>query len=175
MSLLTYSTKWKWRIARMASKKRTPATTNAATGVAKAPRLPVSEIPEVQKVVDLKQEIDALKADHPGVFLKLADLVDQYNTALEEASNVVRSRGVTCGPFENFSVSTKYDATKLYEEVGEELFLQCGGTKARVQQLKVDPNIVEAAIASGKIPKECVDHFRTISRSYHKPDPINIV
>jgi hypothetical protein len=158
----------------MASKKRTPST-GGATNVTKAQRLPIAEIPQVQKVVDLKQEIDALKAEHPGIFMKLADLVDQYNTALEEAANEVRSRGVTCGPFENFSVSTKYDATKMYEEIGEDLFLQCGGTKAKVQQLKVDPNIVEAAIASGKIPKECVDHFRTITRSYHKPDPINIV
>lgn len=159
----------------MASKKRTPVTpAAAAAGATKGPRLPVTEIPEVQKVVDLKQEIDALKADHPDVFLKLTDLVDQYNTALEEAINVVRSKGVTCGPFDNFSVSVKYDATKMYEELGEELFLQSGGTKAKVQQLKVDTNIVEAAIASGKIPKECVGHFRTISRSYHSPDPITI-
>jgi hypothetical protein len=157
----------------MANKKRTPSTGGVAN-VTKAPRLPIAEIPQVQKVVDLKQEIDALKAEHPGIFMKLADLVDQYNTALEEATNEVRSREVTCGPFENFFVSTKYDATKMYEEIGEELFLQCGGTKAKVQQLKVDPNLVEAAIASGKIPKECVDHFRTISRGYHKPDPINI-
>jgi len=157
----------------MASKKR-GAITSGPTPT-KAQRIPITEIPEVQEVVDLRQEIEAIKAENPEVFIRLADLVDRYNTALEIASNVVRTREVTCGPFENFSVSTKYDAAKMRDEIGEELFLQCGGSTSKVEVLKVDPAIVDAAIANGKIPKECIQYFRTVSRSYHKPDPINIV
>lgn len=152
--------------------KRTPSTTPA--GITKGERNAVASIPEVQKVIDLKQDIDALKANHPEVFIQLADLVDRYNAALEEALNVVRAKGVSCGPFENFSVSVKYDPVKMYEEVGEELFLKCGGSSARVKQLKVDPDVVAAAIAAKTIPEACVEHFRSVTRNYHKPDPINI-
>ena len=40
-------------------------------------RVPISEISEVQEVVDLRQEIEAVKAQHPYVYMKLADLIDR--------------------------------------------------------------------------------------------------
>lgn len=156
----------------MASKKKATTSTNPAT--AKAKRIPISEIQEVQDYIDLKQEIDALKAENPDVFMRLADLIDRYNAALELAANKVRTLEVSCGPFDNYAVSVKYDPEKMQDELGEELFLACGGSSGLVRQYKADPNIVEAAIASGKIPAACVGEFRKISRNYHVPPKITI-
>jgi len=155
----------------MASKKKAAAVSPATT---KAKRLPISEIQEVQDYVDLKQEIDALKAQNPDIFMQLADLIDRHNTALEAAANKVRSLGVSCGPFDNYAVSVKYNPEKMQDELGEELFLACGGSSGLVRQYTAEPNAVTAAIASGKIPEACVDEFRTVSRSYHTPPKITI-
>lgn len=154
----------------MATKKK--STSN--NSVEKAKRVPISDVQEVQDLVDLKQEIDSLKAENPEVFMRLADLVDRYNSALELAANKVRSMVVSCGPFDNYSASKKYNPEKMYEELGEDLFLASGGSTGTVKIYRVDPSIVDAAIASGKVPKQCVDEFRTISRNYHAPEKINI-
>lgn len=156
----------------MASKKR--AGTPSSSAAQKAKRLPISEVTEVQDFVDLKQEIDALKAANPDVFLVLADLIDRYNTALEAAANKVRSLQVTCGPFENYAASVKYNPDKMHDELGEDLFLACGGTSNLVRKYSADTNTIEAAIASGKIPLACVDEFRTVTLSYHTPPKITI-
>lgn len=155
----------------MASSKKKPTSNNTP---AKAKRVSVAEIQEVQDLVDLKQEIESLKAEYPEVFMRLADLVDRYNSALELAANTVRSMEVSCGPFDNYSASIKYNPERMYEELGEDLFLASGGSIGTVKQYKADPNIVEAAIASGKVPTQCVDEFRSVSRNYHQPNKINI-
>jgi hypothetical protein len=155
----------------MASKKK--STDKETPGLAeKGKRLAISEVPEVQEFLDLKQEIDALRADNPDVFMRYNDLVDRYNTKLEEADAKVRSMGVTCGPFENFSVSHAFDAAKMLDELGEPTYLACGGKITQRAVYEVDAATVHAAIASGKIPKDAVDNFMTVKRSYHAPKKI---
>lgn len=139
------------------------------TDTDKGKRVPVAEIPEVQELEDLRQEIEALKARNPDVFMLLSDLVDRYNAALEVADKAVRERGVSCGPFDNFSVAVKYDPVKMFDELGEDLFLQVGGSTTTVTEYVIDAKRVEAAIAGKKIPDECVEHFRKIEKKYHKP------
>jgi hypothetical protein len=151
-------------------------TSNTATpsAVAKGKRLPIKDIPEVQEYTDLRNELDSFNAEHPEVFTTYADLADRVNTAMEAAEKAVRSQGVSCGPFENFSVTVVYDPVKMFEELGEDLFLQCGGSKSTVTELRADPKLIEVAIANKKIPDECIDHFRSIRRSYHKPDKVGV-
>lgn len=154
----------------MATSKASGSSTTAV--VTKGKRVPADQIPEVQEYLDIKQQLDALKAEHPDVFMLYTDLVDRYNTALEAAENAVRGQGVSCGPFENFSVSHKYDAQKMLDELGEELFLACGGAVGTKPSYTVDVATVEAAIASGKIPPATLDNFRAVSRSYKTPKKI---
>lgn len=137
----------------------------------KAKRVPIADVAEVQELQDLATEIEALKAEHPDVFMKYVDLVDRYNSKLEEAEQKVRALGVTCGPFDNYSVSVTINPQKMYDEIGHDRFLEVGGTISQVSQYAVDPAKVAAAIASGKIPEACVDEFREVKRSYHKPKP----
>lgn len=155
----------------MAKAKSATSSVGAAPEV-KGRRVPIADIPAVQEVVDLKQRIDALKAENPEVFMQFDDLVDRYNSSIEEAEATVRAKGVTCGPFENFSVSHSIDAEKMWDELGEKQFLACGGKVGQVAKYTVDAASVKAAIASGKIPTACVSAFTTTKRSYHSPKKI---
>lgn len=140
----------------------------------KGKRVPVNNIPEVQRLTNLKTELEQFKTQHADVFMQYKDLVDQYNAALEEADKEVRSQGVSCGDFDNYSVSAKYIPQKMFEELGEDLFLKCGGSMSTKTEYKVDPKLAEAAIASKLIPEECVDNIREIRRNYHAPDKISL-
>jgi len=140
---------------------------------AKGKRVPIAEIESVQKLADLKMEIDGLKSEYPEVFMKYADLVDRYNTVLEEAEKEVRSLAVSCGDFDNYSTSVKYDAVKMFEELGEEMFIAAGGAMNKKTVYEVDPKKVEAAIANGTVPEDCVDNFRDVRRNYRKPDKLS--
>lgn len=151
--------------------KATPITTVPAAlePATNYPRVAASKVQEVADLLTLEQEINALKADYPGVFSQYKDLVDRYNTALDAAENAVRAKKVSCGPFDNFTSSPVFDPEKMYEELGVELFLQCGGSTKKKTIYEVDKHKVEAAIATGAIPVECAKEFRTVKRSFHKP------
>ena len=135
-------------------------------------RLAIGEVPEVQEYLDIKQQLDALRAENPQVFMVYNDLVDRYNTALERAAATVRGLEVSCGPFENFSVSYTIDPEKMFDELGEKNYLACGGQITKRAVYTVDPAAVDAAIASGKIPEEAVQNFRSKSLKYHVPKKI---
>ena len=135
-------------------------------------RVPISSIPKVQEMVDLSAEIEAFRAEHVDVFLKYADLVDRYNAAREMAEKEVRKKGVSCGPFVNYSVRVTFNAEKMFEELGEEDFLKNGGSIAQKTVYEVDKDRVNQAIAAKAIPEECIEHFTEISKSYKSPKPM---
>lgn len=135
-------------------------------------KVPISDIPEVQEFVDLDTELQQFKAAHHDVFMPYADLVDRRNTALEAAEKVVRSRGVTCGPFINHSTRVTYNAEKMIEELGEDLFFELGGQIVQKPEYTIDKEALEKAIATKKIPAESLEYFRTESPAYRKPKPI---
>ncbi len=156
----------------MAKKNKTQPSPGTKLRKEKGPRIPIADVREVQDLVDIENEIKALKAENPEVFTLLADLVDRYNAQLEIAAKVVRARGVSCGPFENFSTVVKYDPEKMYEELGEDLFLKCGGTLSQTTVYDVDQKKVEAAIAGKLLPEESVEHFINVTHKYHEPKKV---
>jgi hypothetical protein len=146
------------------SSKKAPSTKKTA-----GKRIPADEIQEVTDFLDIEQELQTLRADNPEVFRQLSDIVERYNAALELAEKAVRSLEVSCGPFDCYSSVPVYSGERMYEELGERLFLACGGTTVKSTDYKVDKAKVEAAIASGKVPADCVGEFKSIRLSYHKP------
>ena len=141
--------------------KRTPA-------VSKGERVPSNSIPEVAEFMDAKEDLDTFKAKHANVFREYADLVEKYNDTLDKAEKAVKTRGVSCGPIVNIGVRVSYNWEKAHEELGEELFLESGGSVNMVAQYSGDDSEMDRAIANDKVPKECVPHFRTTTRSYRK-------
>lgn len=140
--------------------------------MAKHNALPESAIPEVALFVEMQERVSRLKEAYPEVFEQLAQLKDDYNTALEAAEKAVRSKQVSCGPFALMSITTKYDADKLYEEVGRDDFLKFGGIEKTITVLSVDKSRLEAFIAANAIPAKVVEDVRETSPRYKKPEKI---
>lgn len=156
------------------SKTQKPATKAAAAKEEGVKRVSADDIQEVSDFMDIKQELDGLKADHPEIFRLYTDIVQRYNAALEAADKAVRARSISCGPFDLYSSRPDYNGEKMYEELGKELFLACGGSTVRTTEYKVDKAKVESAIASGKIPADCVKEFKSTRVAYHKPEKLSV-
>lgn len=136
---------------------------------AKGKKVPVSTVPEVASLIELGKELSQLKEDNAEVFAQYELLVERYNAALEVAEQAVRQLGVSCGPFDNFSASDKYNPDKMFEELGEDLFLQLGGSIEKKSVYGIDKAKLEAAIALGKIHPDSLSQFHTVTRNYHAP------
>lgn len=133
-----------------------------------------NQFPEVKEFMEVQNELDTFRAKHAATFRKYAELAERYNAMLEAAEQRVRAEGVSCGPFEHFSTQVRYDAEKMIEELGEELFFKCGGKATKVIKYEIDRKLVEAAIARKQIEPESVEAFRKEIPNYHKPDKISL-
>jgi hypothetical protein len=144
-----------------------------AIGVRKtAPLINEADIPEVVDFLDAKDALEAFKESNAALFEELSHLVERYNTALQSADKAVRSREATCGPWNLYSFSTKYDAETLYNALGRDKFLEVGGTIGSKTVYDIDKGRLEAAIAQRRIAQELVESVRKVSPSYHAPKPV---
>ncbi len=126
-------------------------------------------IPEVVEFIDANDAIQAFKESHAEVFRQFGELVDRYNTALENAEKVVRARAVGAGPFNLYQFSVKYDAEALYNAIGRDRFLEVGGKLETTTTYAVDKGRLEAAAVQNKVPKDVIEQVRKETPSYHKP------
>lgn len=136
--------------------------------------LPETQIPEVMEFLEAKQKLDRLREAFPEVFEQLYALREEYNAKLEAAEKIVRAQKVSCGPFDLYQWQTKYNAERLYEELGRDEFLRIGGKIQTVTQYDVDKNKLEAHITAGAVPEEVVSVVKDTSPRYKKPEKINI-
>lgn len=140
----------------------------------KAPTVDIGEIPEVIEFVDAQEALQEFKQEHAAVFETLAQLTERYNASLEQADKVCRARQVSCGPFDLYQFSTKYDAEALYNAVGRDKFLELGGKIDTVTAFSVDKGKLEACIAQRKIESDVVDRVRKETPNYHKPEKVQL-
>lgn len=132
----------------------------------------VDEIPEVQEFMAAEQRIQEFKDMYPGLFEELEELVEQRNALEQAAEQKVRAMNVSCGPFDRYQVSQKYNAEKFFDAMGREDFLKMGGTIEQTQKFSIDKKVFDSMAAQGKIPKHVVEAVKTESPSYHVPDKI---
>jgi len=135
---------------------------------------PASEVPEVQAWEDVKAKLTAFKDANPQFFQYLESLIEEYNIKLQAAEKAVRDRHISCGEFELYQFTTRYDANALFQALGHEKFLQVGGKVETRTIYDVDKARVDASIASHTISPEIAEQIRTKSPNYHKPDPARI-
>lgn len=133
-----------------------------------------STIPEVVEFINAQGTIEDFKNSYPEVFKTLEGLTDRYNTALEQADKVCRQRGVSCGPFDLYQFSTKYDAEALYNAVGRDKFLDVGGKIETQTVYDIDKGRLEACVAQRKVPEEVIEQVRKETPAYHKPPKLVI-
>jgi hypothetical protein len=134
------------------------------------------EVPEVLAFLDAQEALEEFKQQYPEVFGHLEQLVDRYNTALEQADKVCRQNEVKCGPFDAYQVSVRYNAEALYDAIGRDTFLQVGGSISSKTVYDIDKGRLEAAIAApnSKVPEAVVSSVRKESLNYHVPTKLAI-
>jgi hypothetical protein len=125
-------------------------------------------IPEVVDFINAKGMLEDFKNSYPEIFQQLSELVDQYNTTLEQADKVCRAQGVSCGPFQIKHFTVRYNAESLYNAVGRDQFLAVGGKIETQTVYDVDKGRLEAAIAQRRVPESVVEEVRAEGPTYHK-------
>lgn len=131
-------------------------------------------IPEVLRFLEANDRVQSFYEKHSEIFSQLLELRGEYNAALEAAEKVVRAKRVSCGPFVAYQIQTKYDAEKLYEEVGRDRFLELGGKIQTVTTFDLDKAKFEAHVVSNNVSQEVVDTVKEVSPRYKKPEKITL-
>lgn len=133
--------------------------------------VPVASIPEVAAYEAAKERLHAFKEANKDFFRYLAELTEEHDARLAEASSAVRKLGVTCGDFNLYQFATKVDADAAYELLGHDRFLTIGGEVSQVMLKKLDKASVEQALSKGSIPAEAAAQILSRSPRYKAPKP----
>jgi hypothetical protein len=130
------------------------------------------EVPEVIEFLDAQDAMNAFKEEHAPIFEQFRVLAERYNAALQQADKACRSQSVSCGPFDLYQFTTKYDAEALHNAVGRDKFLLLGGKISTQTVYGIDKGRIDACIAQNKILPEVVELVRKETPAYHKPDQV---
>lgn len=142
--------------------------------MAKAPEKDPKDIPEVVEFITARDTLLEFKNDHPEVFEMLGELTERYNTALEQADKACRQLEVSCGPFDLYQTTTKYNAEELYNAIGRDKFLAVGGKLETVTTYALDKNLFAAKVSQGQVDKTIADSVCKKTPCYHKPEKLVI-
>jgi hypothetical protein len=134
----------------------------------------VAEIPEVQRFIAEQERYRLFRAQNKQFFEYLSQMAADYNEALQAARDACKKRDVSCGPIQQTSQSTKYDADALYDLYGREAFLELGGTLETIQRKGLDKKRVQFNIESGRIDKDRAELVRKVTSSYASNAEISI-
>jgi hypothetical protein len=142
--------------------------------MAKNDEVPVEDIPEVAAFVEVQQRYETFKASNQQFFDYLDSLTEEYNNKLDAANKAVRSRGVSCGPFDKFQTQTRYDAEAMYTVLGPEKFLAMGGKEEITKKRTLDKKRVEMNIQAGNIDKDAAGAIKQVSPRYRSIEGIKL-
>lgn len=131
-----------------------------------------STIREVQDHLVAKEKLDSLRTTYPGIFEEFEEIVNEYNATLESAAQAVRSRQVTCGPFEILNFKATYNAQALYDAVGRDEFLRLGGSEQTIKQYDVDKKVFDSFVSQGQVPANVESAVITVGPAYKAPKKI---
>lgn len=132
-----------------------------------------ARVPEVDAFEAISEEIEEFKSSNAAFYQELQSLAERYNAAHEMAFKAVRSKRVSCGPFQLMGrPAVKYDPNKIIELFGESVFKKYGGRTKQVTVYEVDKEQMDVACASGLISQEEIDTIREIQPRYRKPEKL---
>lgn len=136
--------------------------------------VPVDNNRKVREFLAIEEQIQSFKANHYEVFQEFAHLLQRRNDALEDAEKEVRASNINCGPFVSCGVQTRVDVDQLYEELGEEGFMEVGGTVETKRVLGLNREKFDALVANNKVPEEVVDLCCASTTKYRAPHKIEM-
>lgn len=130
------------------------------------------EIYQVREFEEALAQLENYKKKHAQVFHNYNEMIEEANQKRQVADKIVRSKGVSCGPWRLYNQTTNYDPVKLYEMMGREDFLKVGGQLKTITEYDLDKSLVSAAISQQLIPKKVADQITTKTLRYHAPKEI---
>jgi hypothetical protein len=140
----------------------------------KAKKVEAEAVPEVVEFLDTQRALEDFKEEHAAIFEQLHELTDRYNAAFEAAEKACRSKEMSCGPFDLYQFTTKYDPEALYNAVGRDKFLQLGGSIGTSTVYTLDKARFEICVSQNKVPEDVVLQVRKETPNFHKPEKLVI-
>jgi hypothetical protein len=112
--------------------------------------------------------IRTFMSEHTKVFKPFAELLEKLEAKRMIADAAMRSTDASFGPWQRSEQRT-YDTVLLHELIGEEKFLELGGTVSEVPVYELEKDKLELAIVAEKIASTVVEKIRTITPKYRAP------
>ena len=135
-------------------------------------RLAPSRVTEVSALVKAADALEAWKAKHPEAAAELVELAGLYNPALKAAQKVLKLRLVSCGPIELYQFRRKDNAQVLLDAVGRQKFPSLGGVLKPVEELSIDRERFDLAVAQERVDAALVAKVVKFEPAFHAPDEI---
>lgn len=135
----------------------------------KADEIAVEDLPEVQSYIEELEMLEEFRNTHKQLFETYSFLVEKVNQRLSDADKAVRGRKVSCGPWVLQRIQKKYDAQQLRDLLGEQEFLDLGGSKRIVVEYDITKDKVEAAIARKDIEADVAEAITTETPVFSAP------
>jgi hypothetical protein len=107
-------------------------------------------------------------AEHTKVFEPFRELVAKLEVKRKLADAAMRATDASFGEWKRSEQRT-YDNALLCELIGEEKFVELGGTVSKVDTYELPRDKLELAILAKKIPEGVVEKIRTITAKYSAP------
>lgn len=118
---------------------------------------------ELQDLDEAYDRIDRWKRANHAKLSELSALVSDYNSARANAEKYIRRSGEDCDTLKVDQTRISYDADALVSSVGEDYFMELGGTVALVRSYKIDKATLEKQIAANALPQEIVELICKVS------------
>ncbi len=136
--------------------------------------LDADKVPEVKCLIEETALMDEFKERNAEFMEEFRERVRSYNAALDAADKVLRAQEASSGPFDMFHCDVKYDADRLFSEVGEKEFKELGGTVHPATVYRIDKVAFEALVQVGRVSPELKKLVEKRTPKYHKPKPFEI-
>jgi len=130
----------------------------------------LEQVPELIDYLDVRSVVEAYE-EEPTVKEYRAQL-EKYNAARELADKALRAKGLSYGEWQAYQKRVKYDAEKLCQILGEEMFRAVGGTIETQFVYSVDKTKLEGAFAMRKINPDLRKEVCQESTVYHAPKEV---
>ena len=132
----------------------------------------IHDVPEVAEYLAARSLLDELMGENPDIFQEFHDRCEQVNIKRQAADKAIREKKASCGPWDIGKEVTSYDATKLYEALGREKFLEVGGKLTTQSVYDLDKIKIGSSIKSNKIPEPVAEAITTVTPHFTSPEQI---
>jgi hypothetical protein len=139
-----------------------------------SPDLDESELAAIKAIKSyetVEKKISLFESEHSEIFKTYDEMLEDLERKRRVADPAIRSTDASFGPWQRLTEQRTYDTDALYSLIGEEKFLDLGGTVSQMPIFDLEKDKLEVAIAARKIPKSVVDAILKITPKYRAPKP----